>query len=195
MLDSVWTCCHVIQTTCRDFPYSVGFWNPTLCWILIDLVIRTVLLCHPDIFKANCWTLRGVRMTSKSRPDGCTGTGCSDLELAWNLHGHLLETCDHTHGMKWDTVHITWRLWIELIILLKNNHYIKCFCHPECSQHKILTNFPFGHSGTKKTWPVWKYILCPKTKNTLPFCHKRTKGKHSIKKNHNQNKNKRNEQG
>jgi hypothetical protein len=38
-------------------------------------------------------------------------------------------------------------------------------------------------------------IHSPKTKNTPPFCHKRTKGKQSIKKNHNQNKNKRKEEG
>jgi len=25
MLDSVWTCCHVIRTTCNDFPNSVNF--------------------------------------------------------------------------------------------------------------------------------------------------------------------------
>jgi hypothetical protein len=195
MLDSVLTCCHVIRTTCRAFPNNVDFWNPTPCWIQIDLAVWMMLLCRSDVFKANCWTLRGVRTPSKARPDGCIETCCSDLEIAWNLHGHLLETCDHTHGMKWDTVHITWRHWIEPIILLKSNRYIKCFCHPECIQHKILTNSPFGHSGTKKTWPVWKYIPGPKTKNTSPFCHKRAKGKQSIKKNHNQNKNKRKEQG
>jgi hypothetical protein len=27
-----------------------------------------------------------------------------------------------------------------------------------------LTNSPFGHSGTKITWPVWKYILGPNQK-------------------------------
>jgi hypothetical protein len=57
---------------------------------MIDLAVRTVLLYHPDIFKANCWTLWGVRTPSKARPDGCIGTGCSDLEIAWNLYGHLI---------------------------------------------------------------------------------------------------------
>jgi hypothetical protein len=72
--------------------------------------------------------------------------------LFWleKLHGIFmdifLETCDHTHGMKWDTVHITWRLWIEQIILLKSNHYKKCFCQPECCQYKILT------VETKRKW-------------------------------------------
>jgi len=26
--------------------------------------------------------------------DCCTGIGRSDLEFAWNLHGHFLEPCD-----------------------------------------------------------------------------------------------------
>jgi hypothetical protein len=42
---------------------------------------------------------------------------------------------------------------------------------------KILTNSPFGHSGTKITSPVWKYILGSKIKITPLFCHKGTKGK------------------
>jgi hypothetical protein len=25
MLDSIWTCCHIVRTTCRDFPNSVDF--------------------------------------------------------------------------------------------------------------------------------------------------------------------------
>jgi len=45
------------------------------------------------------------------------------------------------------------------------------------NEAKILTNSPFGHSGTKITWPVWKYIPGPKIKITPPFCHKGTKGK------------------
>jgi len=45
------------------------------------------------------------------------------------------------------------------------------------NEAKILTNSPFGHSGTKITWPVWKYIPSPKIKITSPFCHKGTKGK------------------
>jgi hypothetical protein len=31
-----------------------------------------------------------VWTSSKARPDCCTGTSWSDLEIAWNLHGHLL---------------------------------------------------------------------------------------------------------
>jgi len=45
------------------------------------------------------------------------------------------------------------------------------------NEAKILTNSPFGHFGTKITWPVWKYNPGPKIKNYSSFCHKRTKGK------------------
>jgi hypothetical protein len=45
------------------------------------------------------------------------------------------------------------------------------------NEAKILTNSLFGHSGSKITWPVWKYIPSPKIKITPHFCHKRKKGK------------------
>jgi len=45
-------------------------------------------------------TSRFWRTLSKARLNSYTGTGCSDLIIAWNLHGHLLETCYHTQGMK-----------------------------------------------------------------------------------------------
>jgi hypothetical protein len=109
--------------------------------------------------------------------------------LTWKFHGIFmdlfLKTCDHTHDMKWDTVHITWILWIEPIILLKSNRYIKCFCQLECCQYKILTNSSFGHSGTKKHLTSLEIHSRSKTKNTLPFCLKRTKGKQCIRENHN----------
>jgi hypothetical protein len=95
--------------------------------------------------------------------------------LTRKLHGIFMdifvETCDHTHGMKWDTVHITWRLWIEPIILLKSNHYIKCFCQPECCQYKILTGslayclaLPPHLSGIHNVFHVLalrKYVIDP----------------------------------
>jgi hypothetical protein len=119
ILDIFRTWCHVVRMACRDFPNSVDFWNPTPCWILIDLAFGW---CCSDVRTSSmfiCKTLRGVQTPSKARPDGCTGT----VVRTWKLHGIFmdifLETCDHTHGMKWDTVHITWRLWIEPIILLK----------------------------------------------------------------------------
>jgi hypothetical protein len=43
------------------------------------------------------------------------------------------------------------------------------------NEAKILTNSPFGHFGTKITWPVWKYILGPNQK-LLPFLSQRDKG-------------------
>jgi hypothetical protein len=53
--------------------------------------IRTVLLWRPDVFNAEASRHYGASgRLSKACPDGCTGTGCSDLEIAWNLHRHLL---------------------------------------------------------------------------------------------------------
>jgi len=45
-------------------------------------------------------TLKVVQTPSKARLNYCIKTGCSDLEIAWNLHGHLLMACHQTHGMK-----------------------------------------------------------------------------------------------
>jgi len=90
ILDIVRTCYHVVRKSCRNFPNSVNCWNPTPCWTLIDLASGR---CCSDVRTSSmfiCKTLRGVRMPSKARLDGCTGTGCSDLKIAWNLHGHLL---------------------------------------------------------------------------------------------------------
>jgi hypothetical protein len=117
--------------------------------------VRTMLLWCPDIFNAEASRHCGVSGRLKmARLDGCTGTGFSVfsvLEFARNLHGHLLETCDQSHVLKWtlsiymktlkrtDHPPYAWRIWKEPIILLICNHYIKCFCHPKCSQHKILT--------------------------------------------------------
>jgi len=133
--------------------------------------VRTVLLWRPDIFNAEASRHCGASVWTVAQEPAV---------LTWKLHGIFmdifLDTCDHTHGMKWDTVHITWRLWVEPIILLKSNRYIKCFCQPECCQYKILTNSPFGYSGTKKTWPVLKYIPDPKTNIYSPFLSQRDKG-------------------
>jgi len=131
----------IVRTSCKNFINSIDCWNPTPCRNLRSLTYRPddVALTSRRLQRWSFWTLRGVRTPSKARPDGCTGTDYSDLKIIWNLHGHLLRTCNHTHGMKLDTVHITWRHWIEPIILLKSNRYIKCFCQPKCCQYKILT--------------------------------------------------------
>jgi hypothetical protein len=128
MMDSVRTCCHIVRTTCKDFPDSVDFWNPTQCRIMIDLASRR---CCPNVrtfFKAEA-----------SRHYGASGhlqtpvrtVAQEPTVLTWKLHGIFmdifLETCDHTHGMKWDTVHITWRLWIKPIILFKKQPLHKVF--------------------------------------------------------------------
>jgi hypothetical protein len=140
ILDIVRMCFYVVWTACRDFPNSVDFWNPTPCWILIDLASGR---CCSDVrtsssLSAGHWGVSG-RLKRSVRT-----VAQEPAVLTWKLHGIFmdifLETCDHTHGMKWDTVHITWRLWIEPIILLKSNCYIKCFCQLECCQYKILTS-------------------------------------------------------
>jgi hypothetical protein len=139
ILDIVRTCCHVVRMACRDFPNSVDLWNPTLCWTMIDLVSGR---CCFDVRTSSSLSVRHCRASRRLQRLIRTVTQES-VVLTWKLHGIFieifLETCDHTHGMKWDTVHITWRLWIEPIILLKSNRYIKCFCQPECCQYKILT--------------------------------------------------------
>jgi len=79
----------IVRTDCRDFSNSVDFWNQTPCWIPID---RASGRCCSVVRTSStfiCKTLWGVRTNSKACPDGCTGTDCSDLEIAWNLHGHL----------------------------------------------------------------------------------------------------------
>jgi len=119
--------------------------------------VWTMLLWLPDVFIVICWTLRGVRTPSKA----CVGWLQELAVLTWKLHGIFmdifLETCDHIQGMKWDTVHITWRLWIEPTILLKSNRYIKCFCQPKCCQYKIQTGV-----DTESNFPKVQDI-CPPT--------------------------------
>jgi hypothetical protein len=138
-LDIVRTCCHVVGMACRDFSNNVDFWNPTPCWTMIDLASER---CRSDVRMSSSLSVRHCGASRRLKRPFWT-VAQEPAILAWKLHGIFigifLETCDHTHGMKWDTVHITWRLWIEPIILLKSNHYIKCFCQPECYQYKILT--------------------------------------------------------
>jgi hypothetical protein len=108
--------------------------------------VRTVLFWHPDRValmsgRLQCLSVR--HCGASERLQRLVRTVVQEPILTWKLHeifiDLFLETCDHTRGMKWETVHITWRLWIEPIILLKRNHYIKCFCQLECCQYKILT--------------------------------------------------------
>jgi hypothetical protein len=163
MLDFVRTCCHVIRTSRRNFPNNVDCWNPTLCRIGEAWPsIRTVLLWHLDVFSAK-----------SSRHCGAFGRLQRPIRtvvqepavLTWKFHeifmDIFLETCDHTHGIKWDTVHITRRLWIEPIILLKSNRYIKCFCQPECCQYKILTRCIFAYDMCSTAhWLLYSAVRC-----------------------------------
>jgi hypothetical protein len=113
LLDIVRTCCHVVRTACRDFPNSVDFWNTTPCWILIDLASGR---CCSDVRMSLmfiCKALRGVRMSSKARPDGCTGTGCFCLgfckDSSWTSSSSLWSVIVFNLIIVW----ITWRFWIE----------------------------------------------------------------------------------
>jgi hypothetical protein len=113
--------------------------------------VRTVLPWRPDVFDAEAsrhyrafrCLQRLVRMVAQE-----------SAVLTWKLYGIFidifLETCDHTHDMKWDTVLITWRLCIEPINLLKSNRYIKCFCQPKCCQYKKLTHTIFEKQLSRK---------------------------------------------
>lgn len=92
----------------------------------------------------------------------------------WRLDGKIL--CSDEWSSRQMSVrtgwHIVWMADRELEFLLILTSLWKW--NP-CLQHllhisdfvqtqntaKILTNSPFGHSGTKITWPVWKYILGP----------------------------------
>jgi hypothetical protein len=120
--------------------------------------VQMLVLWRPDVFIVICKTLRSVRTPSKACPESCTGTSCFVLDFARTLHGHLLEACHQLLCLIWTLSEYMKILNWKPIILLICNNYIKCFCNPEYSQHKILTNSPFGYSGTKNTWLVWKYI-------------------------------------
>jgi hypothetical protein len=51
---------------------------------------------------------------------------------------------------------LTCRLWIVESLFTTSLH-LSDFVQTQ-NETKILTNSTFGHSGTKITWPVWKYI-------------------------------------
>jgi len=149
LLDIVRMCCNIIRTSCRDFPNSVDFWNPTSCWTMIDLAFRR---CFSDVRTSSLLSVR--HCGASGRLQRLVRMVAQELvDLAWNygrtLHGHLLEACDQSHALIWTLSEYIKILNKHQSSCLKSNHYIKCFCHPECSQHKILTNSSFGHFGTK----------------------------------------------
>jgi hypothetical protein len=88
------TCCHVIRTACRDFPNSVDFWNPTPCWILIDLGSRRCCFVFwmSSSLSAGHWSAghwgapgrlqRPVRTVAQE-------PAVFGLNFARTLHGHL----------------------------------------------------------------------------------------------------------
>jgi hypothetical protein len=123
--------------------------------------VRKVLLWHPDGFIVIYWTLRDVRTPSKARPDSCTGTSCFSL-------GFCKDSSCTSLSSLWSIIVF------DLIIVcihedseLKTYHPVKTqplhkvfLFYRECSQYKILTNSPYGNSGTKtldrfgNTFPV-----------------------------------------
>jgi hypothetical protein len=135
LLDIVLTCCHVVRTACRDFPNSVDFWKQTPCWILINLASER---CCSDVQASSmfiCKTLRGVRMPSKARPNGCTRTGCFCLGFC--------------KDSSWTSLSSLWSvIFFDLIIVWihedsesKTDHHVKLqplhkvfLFYPECNQ-------------------------------------------------------------
>jgi len=88
--------------------------------------VWTMLLWCPDGFIVICWTLRSVRMPSKARSDGCTGTDCfcllfckdsswTSLSSLWSVIVFDLIIAEYVKILNWKPT-----------ILLKSNPYIKC---------------------------------------------------------------------
>jgi hypothetical protein len=113
-----------------------------------------------------CWTVwRPDGMTH--RPDGWSRQ--MGVRTGW----HIVRTADRELEFS-SNLDIT----LKVESLFTASLHISDFVQTQ-NNAKILTNSPFGHSGTKITWPVWKYIPGPKIKITPPFCHKGTKDKQS----------------
>jgi hypothetical protein len=128
ILDIVRTCCHVVQTACRDFLNSVDFWNPTPCWILIDLEsgrccseVRTSSSLSARHWGASRRLQRPVRMVAQEPV-------IFVLDFARTLRGHLEEAYDQLLFLIWSLSEYMKILNWKPTILLKRNHYINCFC-------------------------------------------------------------------
>jgi len=74
-------------------------------------------------------------------------------------------------------------VWIHEDSELKTDHPVKTqplhkvfLFYPECSQYKILTNSPIGHSGTKALDRFGNTFLVKKTKKCSPFLSHNDKG-------------------
>jgi hypothetical protein len=128
ILDIVQTCYHVFRTAWRDFPNSVDFWNPTLCWILIDLAFGR---CCYDVRTSSSLSA-GHRGASRRLQRLVRTVSQEPVVLPWNLQGLFMNIFKMLviSNMLW-FVHFmnTWRFWIwKPTILLNCNHYIKWFC-------------------------------------------------------------------
>jgi hypothetical protein len=64
-------------------------------------------------------------------------------------------------------------------IPIKKHLYKQVILSNQNEANYNLTNSPFGHFGTKTTWPVWKYIPGPKIKLLPNFVTKGQRVKQS----------------
>jgi hypothetical protein len=86
-------------------------------------------------------------LDTAGRPDafkGPSGRLHKNRLLTWKLHGIFMNIFQKLviNHMNWNE-HCPYYMKTlnrNRSSCLKCNLYIKCFCHPECSQHKILTN-------------------------------------------------------
>jgi len=121
-----------------------------------------------------CKTLQGVQTPSKARPDNCTGTGCFVLDFARTLHKHLLEASDQLLSLIWSLSENMKILNWKPTILLKRNHYIKCFCFIQNVANKNTNKFLKGlerfnldnYNTLLITFSMWiktrvKYLFAP----------------------------------
>jgi len=134
----------MVQTACRDFPNSVDFWNPTPCWILIDL--------PPDSVALTSGCLHRYLQDTEGRPEAFKGPfgrlHMNPLFLSWILHGLFMDSFWKlviSYCLWFDHFLNTWRFWIE------NRPFVKFFnfFYPELSQLKNWQTPPLAILGQK----------------------------------------------
>jgi hypothetical protein len=121
-----------------------------------------------------------MMLWSVGRPNGMTrrldGWNCGPMSVRTGWHV-VRTTC---RELKYLTCKIVQNhlkhFWI-VDSLWNASLHTSDFVQSEWGQSQKVTNSPFGHYGTKITWPVWKNIPGPRIKITPPFCHKGAKGK------------------
>jgi hypothetical protein len=102
MLDSVWTCCHVVRTSCKNFPNKCRLKSNSV-WTLEKLDLASEWCCL-DVWTSSTLKLLDTagRLDAFKAPSRRLHRNrLADFEFTWNLHRHLLETCDKAHGLKY----------------------------------------------------------------------------------------------